>query len=318
MKNILLKSSIIVATLVALTGCGGTAPKVPVSTNAVKSQNDNFAKHDTKSNNFTETLDIKYVYKDLITNKPVTKSEFISILKRQLNYKSGANRDFVEAISGNTAGFTRVKVKNEGGGLKSYNGRDILLRNNTLYIHYMNGMANTREGEDPYSGTAPFMTISTFEIPYNLKGNESTFNVKTTYPKSYITVDNSISMTKSHMPLAKPEYIQRDALLIFEALPTIKIPRDKSFKGEVNLEYSVESVKATLDRELTSQYHSGHSVTYNDKEIEVFTQVVPYKNGSKITYEFALDYYLLPNATMTIKKSDSDNIKALIEKAINS
>ena len=318
MKNILLKSSIMITTLVALTGCGGTAPKVPVSTNATKAQSSNYSKRDSKSNTLISTLDINYLYTDTITNKPVTKKEFLQTLNRQLNYASGANRDLVNARSGVTAGFQKLKVKNLGGGQNKYRGREIFLKNSILYIHYMSGIATPRNGEDPYSGTAPFMTISTFKIPYNLQGTESKFSVKTTYPKSYITVDNSISMTNAHMPLAKPEYIQRDALLIFEALPTIKILRSEVFEGEVNLTYSVESVKATLKRELYSEYGLEYAVKYNDKEVEVNIEVVPYKNGSKVSYSFELGYYLLPNGTMTIKKSDSDKINALIKKAINS
>ena len=297
MKNILLKSSIIVATVVALTGCGASPKPQLIQTND------------------TQSIQQKYNYVDNLQDTQISKEDIISSIYRNMHDSSS---------------FRDLTKKRFNSDCSDYYGKDMKIISNSIEINYYRGRSCRYEkGFKDENGIVTYFTLT---VPIKITGNNNKYDLVATFPKNYTYRQATMLGIKKQKPVASPSSLLADTKKMFN-----KISKPLTFSsymevnGDINTKYSDSSIYANFERKLDKYtWNNGYknenstlvkknafALEYKGKRYPLTVKVYPYKNGSKVTYTIGVNYLLSPNGTSSLNTQDIEAMKAMISKVIN-
>jgi len=162
--------------------------------------------------------------------------------------------------------------------------------------------------------------LAKYEIKITTSGNQK--QVVMTPPSSIIVIKATNTLGKE-IPLERSvSEVEKDVRAVSASLdPIIKF----TIKGEINVKYSDESVYANFTRMMGSYSFSneeeakGYDITkdhvfalkHKDKPIPVKITVYPYRDGSKVVYEFGYRY------SMTVSGKTGSSISSYSQSEID-
>ncbi|MDY0132421.1 MAG: hypothetical protein RBR53_07110 [Desulforegulaceae bacterium] len=128
-------------------------------------------------------------------------------------------------------------------------------------------------------------------------------------------------------PLDSLQNLKSDVINIFSKLSSSEVSQRYTYnlEGDINVEFSPESVYANFDR-LLGKYEWGRSesikefkkentykLSMNNKDFPVNVEIYPYRNGAKVIYKAKLDYEISSNGNSTLVSKDIETLKEIIE-----
>jgi hypothetical protein len=127
--------------------------------------------------------------------------------------------------------------------------------------------------------------------------------------------------------LASIEKLSGDVRKIVETIKDVKIEKSYNsydFKGEIDTEFSAESIYANFDRKLTpySAYDKAErktqfEISLGDSKQNIKIEVFPYKNGSKVVYSSRLIYKIDSTGYSSFTKNDIDQLHNYLNSIAN-
>jgi len=162
-----------------------------------------------------------------------------------------------------------------------------------------------------------------FNMPYSIDKNTLTFNFPTTSKKELIS---SLGLTGN--PIGSDSAIQNDIKQIYSKLSTLHFSKSFKLQGEINSKYSAQSIYANFKRMVgnysykntekitESKKQNTFNLNVNGKNLPLYVEVFPYREGSKVKYSTVLPYQITHNGS-SLTKQDIENIKTQIAKIVN-
>jgi len=162
-----------------------------------------------------------------------------------------------------------------------------------------------------------------FNMPYSIDKNTLTFNFPNTSKKELIS-----SLGSTGSPIGSDSAIQNDFKQIFSKLDTLYFAKNFKLQEEINSSYPAESIYANFKRMVGNySYRNNEKITesikqntfnlnVNGKNLPLYVEVFPYREGSKVKYSTTLPYKITQNGS-DLTKQDIDNIKSQIAKIVN-
>ena len=254
----------------------------------------------------------KPISKALIKIEPMT-VEFPKIDPVTLEQLSFANLDFSNQIT-ELSKYKKYRLVKRYDSLRDYKGVQTKKHNNVYSISYI----NRTQG----SGSYMHESIATFDIMFEEKDNVITFK----YPSSYQYIEETGFI--ANPLLSSLDNLENDSKKIFSKLNTISISKHISFKGEINSKYPAQSIYANFKRMVGNySYRNNEKITeskkqntfnlnVNGKNLPLYVEVFPYREGSKVKYSTTLSYRITQNGS-NLTKQDIDNIKVKIAQIVN-
>ena len=254
--NIVIRLKIIgLFLLLAVTGCASAPPRAPIAIDL----------------GADKTFTFKSVNAE---GEKITSSDIASAIGSAITKASGfkpvrdVGSEYMPHLDGSKVAVTYF----EGIGLTPVP--------NAFKVAYIKGI----RAERGY-GRAPVPTGATFG--FSIEEGEKILTVKVTPPKQI-----EVAPLEARQ-LASDDVIAADVKRIFNNLnPEVTILKKKSFKGVIDVKYSVDAVKANFKRAACGTSRVASMTTCNLEGVNVNYDVVPYKEGSKTTYQFDIRYSL--------------------------
>ncbi len=212
-----------------------------------------------------------------------------------------------------------TKFRSETGNLYYVKGIEVIPQSGFITISYVNGNYHSDTGNS-------YLTRSNAAFSYQVSEDGDTVKAKLIPPASIATKKQSLLGLISSSQLISDQKMIGDISKIYGSLnPSIDLA--KEVKGEVNVQYNDESVYANFKRLLGSYKYKGDEKKkfdiekdavfslQNGKEIiPVKISVFPYRNGSKVVYEFEVPYSLKADGTSSYSEESVKGLIAKIEK----
>lgn len=251
----------------------------------------------------------EFVFKSTRQNgEPVSEQVVIKAIRDQIEKQSR---------------YDKQKRRHSGsGGLYDVRGIDVQSTANKIYLRYING--------EYYSSTQN-LRITKIELSYDVK-IEKTENLITAIvstPESYQVVPGRSPIFTTYKPMLSNMEIQNDIAKINDGMMP-QLAFSEKVSGEVDVKYSDESVYANFKRLLGDYKYRDDEVKKYDiakdkvfslvtdgSKIPVKVAVFPYRNGSKVTYEFFVNYLLNNDGTSTYSEQTVNQYIAKLEKVAN-
>ena len=197
-------------------------------------------------------------------------------------------------------------------GLTNVFGTEIKQTPNAFYLSYVNGDHN-------YDTRDILLTRSTAIFQYNVIENADTISIKVFPPKQLETVIQSNTLRIPFRPLDSEQRLAADTQRIFINLNPV-VQRFKGFNGDFDAGYGVDSIVANFKRKCekytTEERFSKLETTCNLGGVSVRLNIDPYKNGSKVTYRFAVPYALTSDGNSTYSADLPIQVIAKIERIV--
>lgn len=159
-------------------------------------------------------------------------------------------------------------------------------------------------------------TRSTVLFGYSLTDGANTITLKLTPPKQIVTQIVKSPLQISYDQFASNEQLISDVTKIYAGIDP-KLTGIKSYQGEVNSSYGVDAISANFKRGCGSaptQLQPEFKCRINNANVRL--QIMPYKAGSKVTYEFEILYALTNQGGSTYSPETGKAIIASIEKIV--
>jgi len=178
---------------------------------------------------------------------------------------------------------------------------------------------------------------ATWQIKITTSGNQK--HVVVNPPSSLLeeVVENPLTKTLYKFSIPKAEKDVKELRALLASLnPTIHFAKVKPIKGEINVKYSDESVYANFTRMMGSYSFSneeeakGYDITkdhvfalkHKDKLIPLKMTVYPYREGSKVVYEFEYRYSMTVSgktgsSISSYSQSELDALMAEVSRVAN-
>lgn len=162
-----------------------------------------------------------------------------------------------------------------------------------------------------------------FDMPFSIKDNTLTFNFPSTSKKESVS---SLGITPS--PLDSDNELQNDMKQIFKKLNTLYISKSFKLEGEINSKYPAQSIYANFKRMVGNYTYSNNekiteskkqntfNINVNGKNLPLYIEVFPYREGSKVKYLTTLTYKITQHGS-DLTKQDIENIRTEIAKIVN-
>jgi len=147
-----------------------------------------------------------------------------------------------------------------------------------------------------------------------------------TYSTSKKELVSSLGSTGS--AIGSDTEINSDVEHIFSKLNTLYISRSFKLQEEINSKYPAQSIYANFKRMVGNySYRNNEHITeskkqntfnlnVNGKNLPLYVEVFPYREGSKVKYSTTLPYKITQNGS-DLTKQDIENIKSQIAKIVN-
>ena len=220
--------------------------------------------------------------------------------------------------------LSKYKVFSLKSAFGMHNGEGVKIDFNSNYfkILYLKGEVPVDRLSDK-----TYLSQVIFTINYSVDIEQVIFS----FPDSYEYVKSSHPFGMSAKTLDTYSNLESDANKIFNNLDKMFITVNKTYKltGEINSKYEAKSIYSNFKR-IIGEYswrdnekiaESKKSNTFNlnfqGKDLPLYVEVYPYRDGSKAKYSVKIPYTLNSNAKGTLSKKEIENIKIKIEKIIN-
>ncbi len=204
-------------------------------------------------------------------------------------------------------------------GLNDLKGVSVSRKGEAINVAYVNGAYYRNTGT-----TLKTETVATYGVKIVTKNNLKQVSVAT--PTSVELKPGRNNLMIPFQPLLPTKEVVADIERINSKL-NIKFSDAKTYKGEFNAKYGDASVYANFERLLGNyEYRSGDVNKYDIKKDKLFTlgdgadrfpvkiTVYPYRNGSKVQYEFQAPYTINGDGTTTFNKNKMQEYIASIKK----
>lgn len=200
---------------------------------------------------------------------------------------------------------------------KIVSGIDTIIANkNYIKIQYLNGRVSA-------SGKSQ-LTRATANLKVEIKKNNSSrFKTVTIYPPKLLYISSAGKNIGGMSTLDTPDNLQKDIEHIFKNI-NLTMQRPMIVTGQLNISANSAAIFSDFERKLGLQLNS----SINDKNMlfGIFNlkssfrkAIIPlriklYKktNGSKLKYEFGLNYIIRDNGTTTFKRQEVDYLVSII------
>jgi len=243
--------------------------------------------------------------------------------KMDANGQAISGTQIAQAIASNMSSLSGFgPVRNIYKGTSIYNVKGVKVQYTPSHISftYVNG--------EYFSKTkGKYLTQKTAVFKYTVTNTADTIKLKISPPSQIRTDKKSLILTRRANPplLSKDRMIQNLSKIFNNLNPVLN--RYKRIKGEINVKYNDESVYANFKRIMGEYKYKRNEVkkfdikkdsVFNlkngDKIIPLKTAVFPYRNGSKVVYEFDVRYQLKGDGSSSYSAS---NVQGLISKIEN-
>lgn len=315
--NIKVHLIVLVLLSIFLTGCivrGNTPISMKIEkSNSVKDKEITFnlPKVDKISGNTLE-----FNFNDFYSNKTNTKINLgFAVLTENFN-----QYDLTHQIT-KLSRYDKYK-KTSGKYIIIYSGLEVGYEKNALMLNYEYG---ERSQSARYTDTT--------DIKYLLKYQQVNHNtIKFIYPHEYVYLPTKTILGTSVPQMDTFENIEKDFQSIYNNLDKIVITMDivYNLKGDVNSEYSNNSIYSNFDRILgkfnwnskdvkstSLKKENTFSFEYKTKKYPLHIEVFPYRKGSKVVYSLGLDYTVNSNNEYSLSAEDVIAMKSNIENIVN-
>jgi hypothetical protein len=212
----------------------------------------------------------------------------------------------------------------------------------TSYQPAGNTLARSREAITPYKGLKVSKNGNKYDFDY---ANGEYFSGSRRYYKSdvfftaimddqrVLTLSPNYQIASATSPIGdeyplldSAENLQADAISIISKLSEIELMQNKkyTFNGELNVEYSPESIYANFER-LMGKYKWKSNETIKEFKKEntfklvngkatypLHVEIYPYRNGSKVVYSAQVDYQLSSKGYSTVTPEDIKSLKETV------
>jgi hypothetical protein len=171
---------------------------------------------------------------------------------------------------------------------------------NAIKVTYLNGehYADYYYQGTNYPGKLKF-TSSSAIIGYTTEEQNGLITIKLVPPKQIDTVKESSAIFIPYNQLANDAALSNDMKKIMANLTPILI-QQKTLNGEINVSYPVNSVTANFKRKCGYSFSDRDGkITCTVEGLPVSVELLPYKDGSKAAYKFAVQYSLNGNGEST-------------------
>lgn len=179
---------------------------------------------------------------------------------------------------------------------------------NAFSLAYING-------EKYRSTSSIYKTESVAHFEYDILEKSNSIFVKVIPPKEVVTIVGP-AMLSAWEPLLKNEELINNIQKTFNDLnPSIEL--EKVVTGDINVGYSAEAITANFKRMPNSNVYvekGGFRCVVNGTPMLV--EVLPYKNGSKVRYEFDVRYTLNSKGESSYSAEATKTVIAAIEKIV--
>lgn len=184
-------------------------------------------------------------------------------------------------------------------------------------IEYLNGRYYCNLGH----------TVAT-KISYLFKTKYQDSKIIFNYPKSY---KHSVGETLfgEHEQFDTTSKLERDIQNIYQNLHKITIDKVYNFSGEIDTKYPDKSIYANFKRFLGNydyiinpeeidelKKRNTFSLEFKDRSYPLYVEVVPYRNGSKVTYSTEFYYSVSTDGKSSFSKNDILELHKKVQKII--
>jgi len=200
-----------------------------------------------------------------------------------------------------------------------YRGLKIEKDLNKYKLSYSNGHLNNN---------TYYLNEVMFDIHVNKKSDNSLiFTSPST--RTYQPCSNALGISID--PLDSLPTIEADMKRVFNSLDSMVVTFSRKYKlkGDVNSPYPATAIYANFKR-MSGEYNwqgneemseskksNVFNLKVNSKDIPLFIEVFPYREGSKVQYSTMVPYTLNSKSEVSLTKEDIQALKASIAKIIN-
>lgn len=243
--------------------------------------------------------------------KPVSRMEIADAIAHEIKNSSGYKPKYLE----------RKVTNNEYAYVK---GLSISLNEEFINLIYNNGMQYEKI-------INPRITYQTASYGIKFEDKDGITKATVTPPSSYVLTPSRNLLMIPIAPYLAPEEINKDIAKI-NAQISPELKRTRKTTGEFTVKYNNDAVSANYSRLLKAYgntYKTTHifnfdlpkgnvyKVNKGDRDIPVKIATYPYRNGTKVLYEFNITYELKSDGSSTYSKTDENKIIRQIKKIAN-
>ena len=166
------------------------------------------------------------------------------------------------------------------------------------------------------------------KVSYLLKSKANTQKIRFSYPETYKLEASTDAIGIKIKQYKNMPTLEKDIGIIYQKLDKLTLNKVYKFKGEINTNYPDKSIYANFKR-LLGQYYRGNErisetlkqntflLHINGIRYPLYVEVVPYRNGSKVTYSTTLRYTMGLDGTTSLSKSEIEQLHQKIKSIIN-
>lgn len=215
----------------------------------------------------------------------------------------------VQAIYNSTSYKSLFKTPGMSDEIAAVKGVDVTKLLNEIEVSYINGVSYASSGKI-------VATRSSAKFEYSIEEAAGSITVKFVPPKQ-IETQKAGAMFLLYPQFASDEELVSDIQKVYKKLDPI-IVFTKMVRGEVNAKYAATPITANFKRKcsLISSVKDGSFTCIVDNK-EVALEVLPYKEGSKVTYKFSVKYSLNGKGESDYSPESTKKIIAGIENIVN-
>lgn len=181
---------------------------------------------------------------------------------------------------------------------------------NEIEVSYENGEFYANTGNT-------LATRSSAKFGYSVEETADSITVRLVPPKQIETKKQASPIFFPYSQFASDEKLVSDIQQIYNTLNPV-IALIKAVRGEVNAKYGATPITANFKRKcssISSVKDGSFTCTVDNKEVAL--EVLPYKEGSKVTYKFSVKYSLNGKGESDYSAESTKKIIAGIENIVN-
>ena len=243
----------------------------------------------------------------------------ISVIFPKINPLTGKNVKLID-FSSQLQKFSTIypyHSEHSNGFTRDYSGLKVKKKNDIYEFTYANERIILKD-KNIYTKTNTIFKVSATE-----NSNQLIFKLPLTAKTEVKTL-----FTDSSKLLWKTDMLQKDIKHIFSKANFLSIPKRYQLVGEVNSKYPANSIYANFKRILgnysykyseiinKSKKQNTFNLKFNGKNLPLYVEVFPYREGSKVKYSTTLPYKITQNGS-SLTKQDIKDIQTKISKIIN-
>lgn len=265
--------------LLAVTGCASAPPRAPIAIDLGADKTFTFKSVNAEG--------------EKITSRDITSAIGNALAKASdFNLVRDVGTEYMPHLDGSKVAVT------------SFEGLAVTPIPNGFKVAYIKGK---RAGRG--YGSGPDETSATFG--YSIEEAEKIITVKITPPRLLEVLPRESRQAVSD------EMMSKDVKKIFNNMnPEVTISKVKSLKGDIDVKYSVDAIKENFKRAACDITRLASNNNCRFENVNVNIKVVPYKEGSKTTYQFDIRYTLNGQGETTYSPALEKKIISSLENVV--